>query len=209
VLGGQRLASIGTQVTRMAASIPPQKTEPWQRFTVLDALLLQVGYALALALVLSPYRRMVASSFDEGTLFLLGITFCLGSVFSGPIILAPHWLIRGRRVGLSAGECLWLSPLAILLLLAIGIWGLHWAAQLFPASKDVRAVFYAILALVLILLEIGCAMNALLVVMARSVGDLDHPPCPWTDRFGAMSCLLLGILVLLTLFAVATFPGVR
>ncbi len=191
-----------SSVTRMASSIPTRKTEPWQRFTVLDALLLQVGYALAFAVILSPYRRLVVSSFDEGALVLLVLTFCLGGAFSGPIVLASHWLIRGRRVGMSAGECLWLSPMAVLVLAAFGIWGLHWVAQLFPDSKDVRAVFYVLLGLVLFLVEIGCVMNALLVVVARSVGDLDHPPCWWTDRFGALTCLVLGILVLLATFAI-------
>lgn len=187
---------------QMASSISTDGTKPWQRFTVLDALLLQVGYALALSLVLSPYRRLAFSSFDEGTLVLLLITFSLGSVFSGPIILGSHWLLRGRRAGMSAGEWLWLSPMVVLLLAALGIWALHWVAQLFPDAKEIRAVFYTLLALLLFLVEIGCVMNALLVVVARSVGELDKPPCRWTDRFGALTCLVLGIFALLTVFAV-------
>jgi hypothetical protein len=86
----------------------------------------------------------------------------------------------------------------------LGVWALHWVAQVLPDSEQVRAIFYALLALVLFLLEIGCMMNALLVVMARSVGDLAHPPCWWTDRFGAVTCLMLGVFALLTMFAVVS-----
>jgi len=192
-----------SNVTRMASSIST-RTQPWQRFTVLDALLLQVGYALAFSIVLSPYRRLAFSSFDEGSLILLLTTFCIGSAFSGPIILGSHWLFRGRRVGMSAGECLWLSPMAILAIAALGIWALHWVAEVFPDSQGTRAIFYSLLGLLLFLVEIGCVMNALLVVVARSVGDLANPPCWWTDRFGALTCLLLGIFVLLALFAIIT-----
>ncbi len=190
-------------MTRMASSISTP-TQPWQRFTVLDALLLQVGYALAFSMVLSPYRRLVVSSFDEGSLVLLVTIFCLGSAFAGPIILGSHWLIRGRRVGMSAGEWLWLSPAAILAVGVLGIWALHWAAEIFPDSEGTRAIFYGLLGLLLFLVEIGCVLNALLVVVARSVGDLANPPCWWTDRFGALTCLLLGIFVLLTIFAIIT-----
>ncbi len=190
-------------MTRMVSSISTH-TEPWQRFTVLDALLLQVGYALALSWVLSPYRRLAFSSFDEGTLILLVTTFCVGSAFSGPIILGSHWLFRGRRVGMSAGEWLWLSPAAILAVLALGIWALHWVAELFPNSEGTRTVFYTGLGLLLFLVVIGCTLNALLVVVARSVGDLANPPCWWTDRFGALTCLALGVFVLLAIFAVIT-----
>ena len=186
----------------MASSISPPKTEPWQRFTVLDALLLQVGYALAFPLVLSPYRRLAVTSFDEGTLFVLLATFCLGSAFSGPIILGSHWLLRGRRRGLSAGEWLWLSPIALLLVGAFGIWALHWVAQLRPNPDDARAVYFALLGLVLFLVEIGCMLNALLVVVARSVGDLKEPPCWWTDRFGTLTCLLIAVIVVLSVLAV-------
>ncbi|MHB8899845.1 MAG: hypothetical protein ACYC6Y_13950 [Thermoguttaceae bacterium] len=186
----------------MAAPIPDKRTEPWQRFTVLDALLMQVGYALAFALVLSPYRRMALQPLDEGTVIIALTALCLGSAFSGPIVLGSHWLFRGRRAGMSAGEWLWISPAAILLIAAVGVWALHWIAQMLPDPDGIRAVSYALLGILLFLLEAGCVMNALIVVMARSVGDLDHPPCWWTDRFGALTCLLLGVFVLLTVFAV-------
>ena len=182
--------------------MPSSKPEPWQRFTVLDVMLLQAGYALALAMVLSPARRMVVTTFDEGTLFILLTTICLGSVFSGPIVLASHWLFRGRRTGLSAGEWLWLSPFGILLSLALGIWALHWLAQVLPDPAEMRAVFFSLLGLVLFLVEIGCTLNALLVVVARSVGDLTEPPCWWTDRFGTLTCLLIGVIAFLCVLAV-------
>ena len=97
--------------------------------------------------------------------------------------------------------------MAILLLGALGIWALHWVAQAFSDPDQARTIFYALLFLVLVLVEIGCMMNALLVVMARSVGDLAHPPCWWTDRFGAVTCLVLGIFFLLIVFAIVSFPA--
>ena len=189
-------------MTQMASSIPTHKTESWQRFTVLDALLLQVGYALAFSVVLSPYRRLVVSTFDEGAVLILLLTFCLGSALSGPIILGSHWLIRGRRVGLSAGEWLWLSPFGILLVSALGIWALHWVAQILPDPNEIRAMFFALLGLVMFLAEIGCMLNALLIVVARSVGDLADPPCWWTDRIGTLTCLTIGVIVVLSVLAV-------
>ena len=186
----------------MSSPVPTTKSEPWQRFTVLDVMLLQAGYALALALVLSPARRLALTTFDAGTVLVVLTTICLGGVFSGPIVLASHWLFRGRRTALSAGEWLWLSPFGILIALGLGIWALHWVAQVFPAPAEVRAVFFALLGLVMILVEIGCTLNALLVVVARSVGDLTEPPCWWTDRFGTLTCLVLGIIVLLCVLAV-------
>lgn len=163
---------------------------------------MQVGYAIAFSLVLSPYRQLVLDPFDEGGLVILLTTFCLGSAFSGPIVLGSHWLFRGRRAAMSAGEWLWLSPMAILLTLMLGVWLLHWVAQVLPDPEGIRAIFYALLAILLFLMEAGCVTNALLVVMARSLGDLTHPPCWWTDRFGALTCLLLGILVMLSVLAV-------
>ena len=191
----------------MASSISPSKTEPWQRFTVLDALLLQAGYALALALILSPYRRLAVTTFDEGALFVLLAAFCLGSALSGPIILGSHWLTRGRRRGLSAGEWLWLSPIALLLVGTFGIWALHWTAQLMPNPDETRAVFFGLLGLVLFLAEIGCMLNALIVVLARSDGGLKEPPCWWTDRFGTLTCLLTATIVVLSVFAVLSVPA--
>jgi cation transport ATPase len=189
-------------LTQMASSISTHKKEPWQRFTVLDALLLQAGYALAFSVVLSPYRRLALGSFDEGAVLILLLTFCLGSTFSGPIILGSHWLIRGRRVGMSAGEWLWLSPFGILLVSALGVWALHWVAQILPDPDEIRAVFFALLALIMFLVEVGCMLNALLVVVARSVGDLTDPPCWWTDRFGTLTCLTIGAIVVLSVLAV-------
>ena len=163
---------------------------------------MQVGYALAFSLVLSPYRRLAVETLDEGSLMILVTTFCLGSAFAGPIVLGSHWLFRGRRAGMSAGEWLWLSPVAILVVAALGIWALHWVAQVLPDPEEIRAVFYALLGMLLFLIEVGCVLNAMLVVMARSFGDLEHAPCRWTDRFGAVTCLLLGIFVVLTVLAV-------
>ncbi len=189
-------------MTQMASSHSSERLQPWQRFTILDALLMQMGYAMAFSLVFSPYRRLVAQPFDEGAVLIVVTTFCLGSALSGPIVLGSHWLFRGRRTGMSAGEWLWLSPSAILLIVILGVWGLHWVAQALPDPEGIRAILYALFGILLFLVECGCVVNAFLVVMARSFGDLDHPPCRWTDRFGAITCLVLGILLLLTLFAV-------
>ena len=52
------------------------------------------------------------------------------------------------------------------------------------------------------LAEIGCMVNALLVLVARSAGDLTEPPCSWTDWFGALTCLIIGTIVLLGSLAV-------
>ncbi len=191
----------------MATSLPNEETRPWQRFTVLDALLLQAGYALAFSVILSPYRRLAFHSFDEGTLVVLAATLMLGNVFSGPIVLGSHWLVRGRRSFPSAGEWLWLSPVVLCGVALFGIWALHWIAQLFPSPKEIRALFYILWGITLALAEIGCLLNAMMILAARSFGDLDHPPCGWTDRFGAWTCLLTGVVLLLCLLAVLGRPG--
>jgi hypothetical protein len=188
--------------TPMATSISTHRTEPWRRFTVLDALLLQAGYGVAFSLLFTPFRDRAFDTIDAGSLFLVLTTACLGSVLTGPIVLGSHWLFRGRRDGLSAGEWLWLSPIVLIALGLLGVWAIHWITYTLPDSKEVRAIFFAVLGLVLLLVEIGCVLNALLVAMARPMGDLITPPCPWADRFGALTCLATGALVLLTVFAV-------
>lgn len=186
----------------MATSLPNEKTRPWQRFTVLDALLLQAGYALAFSVILSPYRRLAFHTFDEGTLVVLIATLSLGNVFSGPIVLGSHWLVRGRRSLPSAGEWLWLSPIALCGVALLGIWALHWIAQVFPSPNDIRALFYILWGLTLALVEIGCLLNAFLILAARSFGDLGRAPCGWTDRFGAWTCLLMGVALVLGALAI-------
>lgn len=165
--------------------------EPWQQFTVLDALLLQTGYAIAFSVVFLPARNAF-DTLDLGSVVLVLIAACLGGALSGPIVLGSQWLFRGRRIALSAGEWLWLSPFAVAVAGALGIWIIYWGAEGLPDPEEIRAISFGILAMVLFLVEIGCAVNALIVLVARTSGELTPPPCSWTDRFGAATCLAIG-----------------
>ncbi|MDI9443163.1 MAG: hypothetical protein QM844_03250 [Planctomycetota bacterium] len=168
-----------------------QPGQPWQQFTVLDGLLLQAGYAIAFSVVFLPARGAF-EAIDIGSVVLVLIAACLGGAVSGPIVLGSQWLFRGRWIALSAGEWLWLSPLAVFVAGLLGIWVIYWGAHSLPDPEEIRAVSFAILAMVLCLVEIGCAVNALIVLLARTSGELSPPPCSWTDRFGALTCLVIG-----------------
>jgi hypothetical protein len=173
------------------ASTHQHPVQPWQQFTVLDGLLLQAGYAIAFSVVFLP-ARSAFETLDTGSVVLALVAVCLGGALSGPIVLGSQWLFRGRRIALSAGEWLWLSPLAIVVAGALGIWIIYWGAHGLPDPEEIRAVSFGILAMVLFLVEIGCAVNALIVLVARTSGELSPPPCSWTDRFGALTCLVIG-----------------
>jgi len=175
---------------------------PWQHFTVLDAMLLQLAYALAFSMVFVPLRAEMTRGFDVGSLLGVLIAACLGSLLAGPIVLSSHWLFRGRQASLSAGEWLWLSPIALFLTGLVGVCLIYWIALDLPDRQEVQAVFLVFLALSLLLVEAGLVLNALLVLLARWGNQLPQAPCGWTDRFGAVSCLAAGIVTLLIALAV-------
>ena len=58
-----------------------------------------------------------------------------------------------RRVALAEPACGFVAGL-------LGIWVIYWGAHSLPDPEEIRAVSFAILAMVLCLVEIGCAVNA-------------------------------------------------
>lgn len=168
------------------ATGPPQ--QPWQRFTLLDALLLQAGFAVGFSLagcvIWSPGQSLRAF---ELALWIVAGTNC-GAVLSAPLVLTVQWCFRGRQGRLSRGEWLWLGLFLV--------FAASFLAALLQSRDPVEAFFYACL--------MGCFFPVfLLPVMAarhefRSAWRLGRPvPCGWTDAFGTAWVFGLGVLDLL------------
>ncbi|MFH1268498.1 MAG: hypothetical protein ABIK89_22475, partial [Planctomycetota bacterium] len=97
--------------------------QSWQRFTLLDMLLIQAAFGIgfSLACSLEPAEVAAVERITAGTVW--------GFVFAGPIVLMVQWTLRARSRGLSLGEWLWLSPA----LLFFFLWcSLELPAKLYP-----------------------------------------------------------------------------
>jgi hypothetical protein len=101
----------------------------------LDALLLFPPFAVAATITrsfyldISPVRPVIVQ-------YLLAalITATFGSVFAAPITLCTQVVVRKRRTGLSAGEWVWLGPLAISAFYGPGDVAL--SAAIFPRNPE-------------------------------------------------------------------------
>jgi hypothetical protein len=170
----------------MADSRDPAGAEPWQRFTLLDAFLLQ--FALALGLT---WSRTLWGTQREWVLYGGGTAVALGSVLAAPMVLGVHWGLRKRRAPPSMGEQLWIASFVC--------WLTGYAlATLLSFAVNTWAGAYAITSLVLCLCPValaqtGCSVAALVWLIRRIAGKEAAPPCKWTDAFGSVACLLFGI----------------
>src|SRR5689334_13782039 len=95
-------------------------TEPWRRFTLLDALVLiaalATGFALARPFETPHWERGLRA----GIYLFSGLA--LGICITGPVLLASQWAFRGRRARPGRGEWPWLIvavPLQVAYLLAL------------------------------------------------------------------------------------------
>ncbi len=176
----------------MVGSGSPRR-KSWQRFTLLDVLLLQAGVALGFSLVFLAFGPRASELAPPGLVVLVVAAVLLGMILSGPLVLSVQIVFRGRRERLSMGEWLWLSPLVLGLAAVIG--GEAWAglsASGRPGDEG-HLVVLVLLILLFASVQAACMLNALMV-LAAGTGPV---PCVWTDRFGAASCLASGVAVLL------------
>lgn len=151
--------------------------ESWQRFTLLDMLLVQAAFAVgfSLACSLEPAEVAAVERVTAGTVW--------GFVFVGPIVLMVQWTLRARSRGLSAGEWLWLSPALLFFLL----WcSLELPANLFPGLS--RHLFSIWVYAQVTVIGVGLA-----ILFAGLRGLRGTVPCPWTDLAGSWASVLFGL----------------
>ena len=178
------------------ATRPPR--QPWQRFTLLDALLLQAGFAVGLSLAgwVPPARAATLPYVSSWFRFIAGGVS--GVVLSGPLILAVQFYLRGRRARLSAGEWIWTGAAAIpTVLFAVALLR-TWEVQLALVVAYVSGFAY---------LAILFPFVSLDVIRSRN-GPRRPVPCKWTDAFGRGQVLAFGVLSLL-LIAFVAMGGLR
>jgi len=152
------------------------RREAWQRFTLLDGLLVQASFGLSFSLACSlepaadGIERAVA-----GTIW--------GLVLAGPIVLMCQWTLRNRSRGLSAGEWLWLSPTVLL--------GLLWFSLRGPMAYHPDLSRY--LLSFWVFAQVTCIGVALATLLSGLRGYRSTVPCYWTDRTGNWAGLLFGV----------------
>jgi hypothetical protein len=176
------------------ATRPPH--QPWQRFTLLDALLLQAGAAMgfsAMHFAVGPWQ----SDRDTGALVgWVGAGTVLGIVLAGPLVLGVQSFLRGRREPLSSGEWLWLwqsAPVA-LVVLELALRGR------LPGERSQMVTFPLALIVVPLIPALSVRSLWLLCVGLRRRPQI---PCPWTDWIGlTLSLVTGGTVLLLALLAV-------
>jgi hypothetical protein len=162
------------------------RAERWRRFTILDLLLFQLGFALGFGLVYAAGESadsrpggaptwLVRPSAVE--LSIAGLT--VGSSAAGLLVLLAQWGFRRRRNMPSAGEWLWLSPGSVLLLFI----GAATGSSPVTASCVIMAV---------ILLP-GCLYLSTGVLVCEFGGEPRDVPCRWADRVGAVVALAGGL----------------
>lgn len=152
------------------------RREPWQRFTLLDVLLVQASFGLSFSLACSlepeadAFERAVAGSI-------------WGLVLAGPIVLMVQWTLRDRSRGLSAGEWLWLSPTVLFALL--------WLALRGPAAyhPDLSRYLFSFW----VFAQVTCIGVALATLLSGLRGYRGTVPCYWTDRTGNWAGLVFGV----------------
>jgi hypothetical protein len=158
----------------------------WQRLTILDLLLLMVAYALA-AGCCSRQRETVLYSAPECIIHYTATEIffqivVLGNVFAGPIVLIAQYVFRRRRTWPSIGEWLWLSPIMLVLASALAI-------MCWPGGDGLVSL--------LMMLTVGglvlCSALSLLLLGFRLLGVWNAASCRWTDVFGCITCLGVGI----------------
>ncbi|MHC4398122.1 MAG: hypothetical protein ACYTG0_00405 [Planctomycetota bacterium] len=152
------------------------RREPWQRFTLLDMLLVQASFGLGFSLAFAPGGE------DLGRMERVIAGVVLGFVSSGPIVLLTHWAVRDRSRALSLGEWLWLSPTVLTSIL--------WCSLKMPAEwyPQVGSRLFV----VWILAQAACFGAAIATLASGARGYRSTVPCYWTDRWGTWASLLFG-----------------
>jgi len=185
----------------MSTGPSDDRTERWQRFTILDLLLFQIGLGLGFFLVhvaevlLSerlqdvPMSTVLTGVLEQS---VAGVT--AGASIAGLLVLIVQWALRGRRQALSAGEWIWGSPAVELVLFVVMGMGSAVAAPL----KILCVILGIILPALCLLLAVG-------IFVCEFGGESRDVPCPWADRAGAA----VGLLGHLALIVLAASVGLR
>jgi len=179
----------------------PEKLEPWQRFTLLDLLLLPVAFGAVCSSVFVPYAGQVFALPVEKVLGLFVIAILSGCIAAGPLVFLVQLGLRGRRRGLSLGEWLWLSPLALGLIGTAGqaiILGVYERCESPLDEAMLGALFLSavLLASFLLIVETVCVLAGMAVFLGGVTGKRSGVPCQWTDQFGGATCFLVGAALL-------------
>ena len=179
----------------------PEKPEPWQRFTLLDLLLLPVAFGVVCSSVFVPHAGRVFTLPVEKVLSLFVLAILAGCMAAGPLVFLVQLGLRGRRRGLSLGEWLWLSPLVLGLIGTAGkaiILGVYERCESPLGEATLGALFLSavLLASFLLLVEAVCVLAGLGVFLAGVMGKRLEVPCEWTDQFGGATCFLVGVALL-------------
>ena len=179
----------------------PEKLEPWQRFTLLDLLLQPVAFGIVCSSVFVPHAGRVFALPPDRMLGLFVLAILAGCIAAGPLVFLVQLGFRGRRRGLSLGEWLWLSPLALGLIGTAGkaiILGVYERCESPLGEAMLGGLFLAavLLASFLLLAEAVCALAGLAVFLAGATGNRPRVPCEWTDQFGGATCFLVGVALL-------------
>ena len=187
----------------------PEKLEPWQRFTILDLLLLPVAFGVVCSSVFVPYAGHVFALPLEKMLALFVLAILAGCIAAGPLVFLVQLGFRGRRRGLSLGEWLWLSPLVLRLIWKAGeaiILGVYERCETPIGEAMLGALFLSavLLASFLLLVEAVCVAAGMAVFLGGVMGKRSDAPCEWTDQFGGATCFMVGV----ALLAYQTWIGV-
>lgn len=166
---------------------PPagKRVEPWERFTLLDAFLLQLAFALGLAWGWTLWPS------QEGPILYVATVLAFGSVLSAPIILSVQWSLRRRRALPSVGEQLWIASFVCWLTGYLLVVLLSYAVQSSAAEYAVAALAFHLCPVFLAQTVFSGVAVARLI--RRTWGKRPHVPCKWTDLFGSVACLLFGL----------------
>jgi hypothetical protein len=150
----------------------------WQKLTILDFLLLMFSYAVAGSIwgggSLHAEKQSGVSAQVELFLWIV----VAGNNLAAFVVLPVQYVFRHRRSRLSGGELLWFCPVASSLLVCLG-------SELVPSIAWIAC---------LLLILGSCSCVALLLICRRWIGDWGTATCHWTDVFGSVACLSVGIL---------------
>lgn len=180
------------------ASRPPD--QPWQRFTLLEALLLQAAFAAGFSVVATLVWSSGVQPRPIEMVLLTVAGVVLGATLAGPIVLATHWLVRGRRESLSLGEWLWLAPSAVCTAMAL----LRLVFEILLPGAAAEALWAPVAVLVLALFQ-GCPLLSVGLAFASDTERGGRATCVWTDRSGIVLNVALGLLELLAIVAAMSF----
>lgn len=175
----------------------PQTRQSWQRFGLLDAVLLLLGLGLGFVLVLLPEYAL--GGLRPGAHVVVGLLN--GAILGGPIVLFAQRFVHDRREPLSSGERIWLSQS---LFAGVGILSSVIACSTLPEYDVVLCL--CPLGLIVAILIPAIVLRSLWLVLLGCSGLRDPIPCRWTDTFGLVLSFVTGGLAIFVVSRLMHFP---